>query len=141
MYATGVEGVFVHKNQHSKTGRGSHSRPRPSPSWPSGAGPGGALAGGSCISYGVGLSAIRAAAARHALVLDDLAIKVMLGLDNAAKEHPAVHAGVGALALVAVVGYCREGIAGGRYPLDVHSCLLKWLWARAGEGGRPRPAQ
>ena len=45
----------------------------------------------------VGLSAIRAAAARHALVLDDLAIKVVLGLDNAAKEHPAVHAGVGAL--------------------------------------------
>src|SRR5829696_7873521 len=34
---------------------------------------------------------------RHALVLDDLAIKVVLGLDNAAKEHPAVHAGVGAL--------------------------------------------
>jgi hypothetical protein len=40
---------------------------------------------------------IRAAAARHALVLDDLAIKVVLGLDNAAKEHPAVYAGVGAL--------------------------------------------
>ena len=37
--------------------------------------------------------AIRAAAARHALVLDDLTIKVMLGLDNAAKEHPAVYAG------------------------------------------------
>jgi len=46
----------------------------------------------------VGLSAIRAAAAWHALVLDNLAIKVVLGLDNAAKEHPAVHAGVGALA-------------------------------------------
>jgi hypothetical protein len=45
----------------------------------------------------VRLSAIRAAAARHALVLDDLAIKVVLGLDNAAKEHPAIHAGVGAL--------------------------------------------
>src|ERR687897_822550 len=40
---------------------------------------------------------MRAAAARHALVLDDLAIKVVLGLDKAAKEHPAVHAGVGAL--------------------------------------------
>ena len=51
--------------------------------------------GGTCISYGVGLSAIRATAARHALVLDDLAIKVVLGLDYAAKEHPAVHAGVG----------------------------------------------
>src|SRR5215207_5746874 len=50
-------------------------------------------------SYGLGLSAsfASAAAARHALVLDDLAIKVVLGLDNAAKEHPAVHAVVGAL--------------------------------------------
>ena len=38
-----------------------------------------------------------ATATRHALVLDDLAIKVVLGLDNADKEHPAVHAGVGAL--------------------------------------------
>jgi hypothetical protein len=43
------------------------------------------------------LATIRAAAARHALVLDDLAIKVVLGLDNAANEHLAVHAGVGAL--------------------------------------------
>jgi hypothetical protein len=32
-------------------------------------------------------------AARHALVLDDLAIKVVLGLGNAAKEHPAFEAG------------------------------------------------
>jgi hypothetical protein len=40
---------------------------------------------------------MRTAAARHALVLDDLAIKVVLRLDNAAKEHPAVHAGTGAL--------------------------------------------
>src|SRR5215208_1540736 len=62
---------------------------------------GGALAEGSCISYGAGLSAIRAAAARHALVLDDLAIKVVLRLDNAAKEHPAVYAGTGAQALKA----------------------------------------
>jgi hypothetical protein len=31
-----------------------------------------------------------AAAARHANVLDDLAIKVVLGPDNAAKENPAV---------------------------------------------------
>jgi hypothetical protein len=61
--------------------------------------PGGALAGGTCISYGVGLSAsfASAAAAGHALVLDDLAIKVVLGLNNASKEHPAVYAGVGAL--------------------------------------------
>jgi hypothetical protein len=34
-----------------------------------------------------------AAAARHALVLVDLAIKVVLRLDNAAKEHPAIEAG------------------------------------------------
>jgi hypothetical protein len=44
------------------------------------------------LAVGVG-----AAAARHALVLDDLAIKVVLGLDNAAKEHPAVVAGAGTL--------------------------------------------
>ena len=46
-------------------------------------------------AIGVGLSAIRATAARHALVLDDLAIKVVLRLHNATKEHPAVYAGVG----------------------------------------------
>jgi hypothetical protein len=45
----------------------------------------------------VGLSAIRATAARNALVLDDLAIKVVLGLDDAAKVCPAVYAGVGAI--------------------------------------------
>jgi hypothetical protein len=77
--------------------------------------PGGALARspGTCISYGVGLSAIRAAAARHALVLDDLAIKVMLRLDNAAKEHPAVHAGVVRLYAVVVIvrGWVRVGCA------------------------------
>jgi hypothetical protein len=44
------------------------------------------------------LSTLRVATTtRHANVLDDLAIKVVLGLDNAAKEHPAVHAGAGAL--------------------------------------------
>jgi hypothetical protein len=67
-----------------------------------------------------GLSAIRAAAAGHALVLDDLAIKVVLGLNNAAKEHPAVHAGVGALeasvvslysVVVNVSGWVRVGCA------------------------------
>ena len=72
------------------------------------------------LSYGLGLSAIRAAAARHALVLDDLAIKVVLGLDNAAKEHPAVHAGVGALeagvvrlysVVVILSGWVRVGCA------------------------------
>jgi hypothetical protein len=45
------------------------------------------------------LLSVRAAAAGHALVLDDLAIKVVLGLDNAANEHPAVHAGTGAQSL------------------------------------------
>jgi hypothetical protein len=68
----------------------------------------------------VGLSAVRAAAARHALVLDDLAIKVVLGLDNAAKEHPAIHAGVGALEagvvrlygiVVILSGWVRVGCA------------------------------
>jgi hypothetical protein len=66
-------------------------------------------------SYGLGLSAsfASAAAARHALVLDDLAIKVMLRLDNAAKEHPAVHAGVVRLYAVVVIvrGWVRVGCA------------------------------
>src|SRR5215207_10190930 len=66
-------------------------------------------------SYGLGLSAsfASAAAARHALVLDDLAIKVVLGLDNAAKEHPAVHAGVGALEAGVVSLYAVVLILGG----------------------------
>jgi hypothetical protein len=42
------------------------------------------------IRVGLSASFASAAAARHALVLDDLAIKVVLGLDNATKEHPAV---------------------------------------------------
>jgi hypothetical protein len=45
----------------------------------------------------MGLSASCAAAARHALVLDDLAVKVVLRLDNAAKEHPAIYASAGTL--------------------------------------------
>ena len=57
----------------------------------------------ACL-IGPELSAIRAAAARHAHVLDDLAIKVVLGLDNAAKEHPAVHAGARTLE-ASVVGF------------------------------------
>ena len=73
----------------------------------------------TCL-IGPELSAIRAAAARHALVLDDLAIKVVLRLDNAAKEHPAVHAGVGALeagvvrlysVVVILSGWVRVGCA------------------------------
>ena len=73
------------------------------------------------LSYGLGLSAIRAAAARQALVLDDLAIKVVLGLDNAAKEHPAVHAGVGALEAGVVRLYAVVIAVMGVYPSRVHS--------------------
>jgi hypothetical protein len=51
----------------------------------------------------VGLSAIRAEAARNALVLHNLAIKVMLRLDDAAKVYPAVYAGVGTLVLAVVL--------------------------------------
>jgi hypothetical protein len=63
---------------------------------------------------------VDATAARHALVLDDLAIKVVRGLDNAVKEHPDVHAGVGALeagvvrryaVVVIVSGWVRVGCA------------------------------
>ena len=95
-------------------------------------------------SYGLGLSAIRAAAARHALVLDDLAIKVVLGLDNAAKEHPAVHAGVGALeagvvrlyVVLMIVGWFFGGWARGCARLSgVHKTSL---WA--GLRGAPTPA-
>jgi hypothetical protein len=66
------------------------------------------------------LLSVRATAARQALVLDDLAIKVVLGLDNAAKVYPAVHAGVGALeasvvslysVVVNVSGWARVGCA------------------------------
>ena len=65
--------------------------------------------------------AIRAAAAGHALVLDDLAIKVVLGLDNAAMEHPAVYAGVGALEAGVVRLYAVVIVAGLRYSVGVHS--------------------
>ena len=59
--------------------------------------------------WGYPLSAQR----RHALVLDDLAIKVVLRLDNAAKEHLAVHAGVVRLYAVVVIvsGWVRVGCA------------------------------
>jgi hypothetical protein len=71
-------------------------------------------------AIGMGLSASCAAAAGHALVLDDLAIKVVLGLDNAAKEHPAVHAGVGALEAGVVRLYGVVIVAGLRYSVGVH---------------------
>jgi hypothetical protein len=74
----------------------------------------------------VGPSASCAAAARHALVLDDLAIKVVLGLDNAAKEHPAIHAGVGALEAGVVSLYGVVIVVVGVYPRCVHKSSL---WA------------
>ena len=58
---------------------------------------------------------------RHSLVLDDLAIKVVLRLDNAAKEHPAVHAGVGALEAGVVGLYAVVIVLMGVYPSGVHS--------------------
>jgi hypothetical protein len=72
-------------------------------------------------AIGLGLSASCAAAVRHALVLDDLAIKVVLRLDNAAKEHPAVHAGVGALEAGVVRLYAVVIVVVGVYPSGVHS--------------------
>jgi hypothetical protein len=74
-------------------------------------------------AIGAGLSAsyfASAAAAGHALVLDDLAIKIVLGLDNAAKEHPAVHAGTGALEAGVVRLYAVVIVAGLRYSVGVH---------------------
>ena len=61
----------------------------------------------------------RAAAAGHALVLHNYAIKIMSGLHNATNEHPAVHAGVGAIeagvvrlyAVVLLLGWVRVGCA------------------------------
>jgi hypothetical protein len=81
-------------------------------------------------SYGLGLSAICAAAARHALVLDDLAIKVVLGLDNAAKDHPAFHAGVGALEAGLVRLYGVVIVAGLRYSVGVHRGSSLWAGLR-----------
>jgi hypothetical protein len=75
------------------------------------------------------LSAICAAAARHALVLDDLAIKVVLGLDNAAKEHPAVHAGAGALEAGVVSLFGVVIVVMGVYPSGVHKSSL-WTGLR-----------
>jgi hypothetical protein len=81
------------------------------------------------------LRAIRAAAARHALVEDDFAIKVVLGLDNAAKEHPAVYAGVGALEAGVVRLYSVVVLFGGWVRVgcarlsSVHSSVPTFLWA------------
>jgi hypothetical protein len=83
----------------------------------------------------VSLSASCAAAARHALVLDDLAIKVVLGLDNAAKEHPAVHAGAQTLQAGVVRLYRVVIVVVGVYPRCVHKSSL---WA--GSRGAATPA-
>jgi hypothetical protein len=72
-------------------------------------------------AIGVRLSASCATTARHSLVLDNLAIKVVLGLDNAAKEHPAVHAGVGTLPAGVVSLYGVVIVVMGVYPICVHS--------------------
>jgi hypothetical protein len=69
----------------------------------------------------VGLSAIRAAPTRHALVLDYLAIKVVFRLNNAAEVDPAVHAGVGALEAGVVRLYGVVIVVMGVYPSGVHS--------------------
>jgi hypothetical protein len=71
-----------------------------------------------------------AAAAGHALVLDDLAIKVVLGLDNAAKDHPAFHAGVGALQAGVVRLYAVVIVAGLRYSVGVHRGSSLWAGLR-----------
>src|SRR5215208_2890005 len=83
------------------------------------------------------LSTLRVATTtRHALVLDDLAIKVVLGLDNTAKEHPAVHAGVGALEAGVVRLYSVVIVLMGVYPRCVHKSSL---WA--GLRGVAAPAE
>jgi hypothetical protein len=97
-------------------------------------------------SYGLRLSAIRATAAGDANVLDDLAIKVVLGLDNAANEHPAVHAGTGAQALKAAELrlYSVVVILGGRVRmgcarlLRVHSEPPSSVGRVPGSGRLPR---
>jgi hypothetical protein len=84
----------------------------------------------SRIGAGLSASFASAAATRHALVRDDLAIKVVRRLDNAAKEHPAVYAGVGALEasvvrLYGVVVILSRWVRWVRGRLcRVHSCLL-----------------
>jgi hypothetical protein len=70
------------------------------------------------------------ALAWNALVLDDLAIKVVLGLDNAAKEHPAVHAGVGALEAGVVRLYGVVIVTGLRYSVGVHRGSSLWSGLR-----------
>jgi hypothetical protein len=81
----------------------------------------------TCL-IGPELSAIRAVAARHALVPYDLAIKVVLRLDNVAKEHPAVHAGVVRLyAVVMVAGLRYSVVSIGAPPCGPGSGVLHHL--------------
>jgi hypothetical protein len=94
-------------------------------------------------AIGVGLSASCAAATRHALVLDDLAIRVVLGLDNGAKDHPAAHAGArtleaGVVRLYGVVVIVRGWVRMRCARLSgVHSSVPTFLWA--GLRGAPTP--
>ena len=62
----------------------------------------------------MGLSAIGAAAAAVGC------FPLLAVLVHVTDEHPAAHAGVGALVLVVVVGCCVEGFAGWRYSVLVH---------------------
>jgi hypothetical protein len=80
----------------------------------------GSLVRAQAIGAGLSASFASAAAARHALVLDDLAIKIVLGLDNAAKEHPAAVTGAGALEAGVVRLYAVVTVAGLRYSVGVH---------------------
>ena len=89
------------------------------------------------------LLANRAAAAPNALVLHNLAIKVILRLDNAAEVNPAVYAGVGALkagvvrlyGVVVILGsWMRVGCA---RLFGVYS-VFSLLWA--GSRGAATPA-
>src|SRR5215208_287303 len=92
--------------------------------------PGGVLSGGIYISYLVGLSAIRAAAARHGLYALDL-IADGLVEDSVGQEDQPVRAGVGVGVLA--------GFAGAEYARlsCVHS-FTTFLWA--GSRGAATPA-
>src|SRR5215204_3046816 len=93
--------------------------------------PGGVLSGGSYISYRVGLSAIRAAAARHGLYALDL-IADGLVEDSVGQEDQPVRAGVGVSVLASFAGAEYARLFG------VHS-LWSFLWA--GLRSAPTPAE
>src|SRR5215217_9519875 len=84
--------------------------------------PGGALAGGTCISYGAGLSAIRAAAARVG------SPPLFAVLVYVADEHKAFE--TSARALFVIVGCSVEGIAGRRYSVFDQGHTPPWSGLR-----------